>query len=155
MQKVKNCLLVSLIFIFACNSSATDRKIPIDINKKRMLKDFFETLKSNVGEGKAAEVAKMCKYPLTVHLSEKEAKRIKNKSEFVANYPEIFNENLKHVVLIQSFEKLFENSDGIAFWHGTLWIERQKDKSFKIKSIFNNLKKISNGSNKQDFEVTK
>jgi hypothetical protein len=150
MKTTKMILLVLVFgnFLFGCHTKIPDPSIIKDQGGKSMIrtkelhvrfKTFFLSLQEAVKDGDKNQVADLCGYPLLVTRSLKQAAvKIPNKSELLKQYDEVFNDNVKDIIITQNindiFERYTENGWGYGFWDGSIWAIRTKD-SIEIKSI--------------------
>jgi hypothetical protein len=95
---------------------------------------FLATLVKSVKAGDKARIAGMVQYPLSVYTG-RGHRLIRNGSEFVAAYGQLFTLGVQKAVLEQVPECLFANYQGVMIGHGEVWFEEQRDGSMKIKTI--------------------
>lgn len=87
---------------------------------------FLGRLKKAVASNDAAAVAKLVSFPLRAW-NGKSTVSIRNRQEFVAQYPKIFTAGLQQTIAAAKTEQAFANWQGVMFENGRFWI-RPDDK---------------------------
>jgi hypothetical protein len=97
-------------------------------------KAFLADLQTAVRAEDKQKIASMAAYPL-VTFRGKERRSVRNRSEFLHRYGQIFTPDVTRVVLGQSPDCLFANWQGVMIGRGQVWFADQPDKSLKIISV--------------------
>ena len=82
----------------------------------------FNTLQNAVRANDASAVADLVALPLRVNLVDGRHRSIDERRQFLVEYPLLFDDRLRTVVLEQTFDGLFVNGAGIMFGKGQLWL---------------------------------
>jgi hypothetical protein len=82
----------------------------------------FGALQSAVRANDASAVADLVVFPLRINLANGKHRSIDERKQFLVEYPVLFDDTLRTVVLEQKFEGLFVNAAGIMFGKGQLWM---------------------------------
>ncbi len=113
-----------------CDSSTVDAFGPQAAARARA---FLAELQAAVTADDKRKVAFMTAYPLRV-FSENRKRIIRNRSEFLASYNEIFTPSVKESVIKQSAACLFGNWQGAMAGRGAVWFQ-ESDGVFKIITV--------------------
>ncbi|MBU5483689.1 hypothetical protein KQI86_05055 [Clostridium sp. MSJ-11] len=104
----------------------TNRYSIAGIDNPSEFKNTFNNIKELVASNDKEKVAEYINFPINVHIGGKKV-AIETKDQFIKNYDEIFNDNVKAKLANQKVEETFVNADGIMVGDGEIWI-----------SVFNN-----------------
>lgn len=106
----------------------TNRYSIAGIDNPSEFEDTFNNIKELVASDDKEKVAEYINFPINVHIGGKKV-AIETKDQFIKNYDEIFNDNVKAKLANQKVEETFVNADGVMVGDGETWI-----------SVFNNSK---------------
>ncbi|MFN8429497.1 MAG: hypothetical protein U0V04_05930 [Spirosomataceae bacterium] len=112
---------ISLAVIFTFFSAATFAQLK-DVDHVTMVKEFIENIRTNNKQAIAAHVI----YPFG---REYPLKRIKTEAEFVTRFDEVFDQNLKNIIIKSNPKKDWTQMGwrGIMLNQGDLWIDEAGD----------------------------
>jgi len=95
---------------------------------------FLSSLVASVKAGDKTKIAAMVLYPLNVN-TDKGHRIVRNSSEFVKTYDQLFTPAIKRAIERQVPECLFANWQGVMIGDGAVWFEEQHNGSVKIKTL--------------------
>lgn len=95
---------------------------------------FLARLQKAVASDDRAAVAKLVAYPLRAW-NGKATVSIRNRQEFLAQYPKIFTASLKQTVAVAKVEQAFANWQGVMFDSGRFWIRPDDAGTLEIVTI--------------------
>jgi hypothetical protein len=90
-------------------------------NEETEVKLFLEVIQKSVRKNDVFALSKIVRYPITLKTPQGKNIKVLNPKEFVANYPRVISANWNKAVLRQTYEKLFENWQGIMIGRGEIW----------------------------------
>ena len=95
-------------------------------------KAFFLEIKKAVAHSDRSALSKMIAFPSRVNLKSGKNKQIKNISEFLQHFDEIFTPKVTQAVRNQRYEDLFVNYRGVMIGSGEIWFSAKKGPSGKF-----------------------
>ncbi|WP_315120144.1 hypothetical protein [uncultured Clostridium sp.] len=104
----------------------TNRYSIAGIDNPSEFEDAFNKIKELVASDDKEKVSEYINFPINVHIDGKKV-AIETKNQFIKNYDEIFNDNVKAKLANQKVEETFVNDNGVMVGDGEIWI-----------SVFNN-----------------
>jgi len=98
----------------------------------KQAKAFFLDIKKAVGNSDRSALSKIVAFPSLVNLNSGKNKKIKNASEFLDHFDEIFTPKVIQAVRKQAYEDLFVNYQGVMIGSGEVWFSAKKGPSGKF-----------------------
>ncbi len=95
---------------------------------------FLARLQKTVASDDRAAVAKLVEFPLRAW-NGKATGAVRNRQEFLAQYPRIFTASLKQTIAAAKVEQAFANWQGVMFDRGRFWIRPDDAGTLEIVSI--------------------
>lgn len=110
----------------SADDSKTNRFEVAGIQDPKAFIQMFESLQKTVAQGDKEKVADYILYPLSVH-ERGNTLTVKDKTNFLAKYEQIFTPAVQQALVNQETDKLFVNYQGVMVGSGELWLRRSSD----------------------------
>lgn len=99
--------------------------------------EFLAKLKTAVAAGDKNAVVALVSFPMRWHHGMK-AGSVRNRSSFLKNYDQLFDQQVRNAIAAQKPEELFIRDQGTMVGNGEVWFEQVgKSKQFRIITINN------------------
>jgi beta-lactamase regulating signal transducer with metallopeptidase domain len=98
--------------------------------------EFAEMVVRYVETGNKEGLASYIKYPITVVIEEQQVV-IYNSEEFLFNYNQIINDEVKETVISTNLQELFMNQYGVMLGNGCIWFDKFDSSGYQIYAINN------------------
>ena len=95
---------------------------------------FLARLQKAVASDERAAVAKLVAFPLRAWNGQATVS-VRNRQEFLAQYPKIFTANVKQAIAAARVEQAFANWQGVMFDNGSFWIRPDDAGTLEIVTI--------------------
>ena len=95
--------------------------LAVDNKSDQDIENFFSKIKSYIVNDNKVQLAEEINYPINVKING-ELTQIKNKSDLIKNYDQIFNVDYKQLISNSPTKYLFVNYQGIMLGNGYIWI---------------------------------
>jgi hypothetical protein len=113
-------LAIGIVPAAAQSATEVNGKLDTLFGSHTPYQTFFDRLKKAIGSDDRAAVAAMVDYPFHARIRGK-ALKIKDASQFIADYDQIMTGKVKTAVAKQTYATLFANAQGIMIGDGEVW----------------------------------